>query len=510
MPPNDIPCAITIRKSKHSPLGVQSSQVLGSAGNNDNADGFPAQLSAATRALPAGAALHLSVRTNNGLIVANLDSLGALVDRAAIGFGKLKNVGAKSSVELDDALRALRASLDEHGNLLREVFAQRRGFPVLPSGSGALATNWLQSVPVAAYAAIQACFTQTNEFGIFTRRYGILGFPRMTLREIGAALEITGERVRQLQSEMIAVLREAILSADYAGKPFVFRAEFCEPLIALKRSLDASVTRLWRESELFALIAKNLAVPESEIRPLTELIIDLLGLETRELKDCQRKERLERIIGPAGDGYMSIVSDIVDKIDRLLAGEPLGFDCFQLAAQLNRSWPNLCTPETVADWVHLCPKVEILEDGRFICPFAWLQSLEDKAFLVLLEAGKPLHFEQIAEEISRRQIERCREASLTTLKIKLCADKSRFLPVARSGLWKLTIWEHVDTRMIVEIAIEILRAEQTPMHADRIIQYVAERRPDVARNSIAAMMGEDPRLTRTGPATWGLEVWGKA
>ena len=45
---------------------------------------------------------------------------------------------------------------------------------------------------------------------VLSRRFGLRGFPRSTLEEVGAEIGLTRERVRQIQVEGLARLRRAL------------------------------------------------------------------------------------------------------------------------------------------------------------------------------------------------------------------------------------------------------------------------------------------------------------
>jgi hypothetical protein len=462
------------------------------------------RLSNYTAALECGSALHLSARTINALNKSDLATVRQLVSAATVGIGKLPGLGAKSNTELREALAALPAALDAQGDLDHLAFARQREFPILPAQERPHGDEWLATMGPAVAKAAQATFEDPAEFEILARRYGMAGKPKMTLQAIADALSVTRQRIQQREARVISMLQAALLRDDYAEKPFCFAPWFCAPFRTTHRRLDDPVVRYWRESKLLTMIADSLQLAEDKVQPQLELFVDLLGWWRQ-----QPNQRVEAIYGRRDDAAFPRAVEVVALIDQVLGDEPLGLDSYQLAGRINRHFPNFCSPETVHELVQLCSTCEVLADGRFRCRFSWLRSGADKAFLVLLEAGKPIHFEQIAEEISRRQLDRGREAALYGIKSHLLEDK-RFEPVGRTGEWKLALWDHIDGRSIADIAHEILRVADRPLHADRIYDDISQRRPRVLRGSVPTLLSADDRFVRVAPATWALSVWDDA
>ena len=466
---------------------------------------LPALLSASTGSRQAGAALHFSVRTINALSEAGIATVAGLTTAAVAGLGKLKGIGAKSKLELAESLRCLPLALDVAGNLDQIVYARERGFPILPSNeSYANPSLWLESISSVAADAVQACFDdeEGEGYSIFVRRYGLNGHPKLTLQEIGDDLDLTRQRICQLQERVVAMLGSAMRLDDYADKPIVFRPDFCAPLRAIDQQLVNTSYRFWRESDLITVAAETLCVAESQVRPALELLADLLGLNQRMLKP----DRFEPLYARTDEAEIKRACGIVEAIDRELSAEPEGLDCYQVAALLNGKWPDLCTPGNVGEWVRLCPTAESAVDGRFRCKFSWLRNYGDKAFLVLLEAGNPLHFDALTEEINRRQLDRGREGTSYGVRAWLQTD-ARFQPVGRTGLWKLAAWDHIDGRSFVDIALEALREGDRPLHVDQLFDYLSQRRPKVRQASISTLLSNDGRFSRVAPSVWALTAW---
>lgn len=462
------------------------------------------RLSHETAALECGSALHLSARTINALNKSDLATLRQLVSAATTGIGKLPGLGAKSNRELRAALAALPSALDGHGKLDHVAFARQLNFPILPEPEHPQGDEWLATMGSAVAKAAQATFEDPSEFEIIARRYGMAGRPKMTLQAIADALSVTRQRIQQREARVLTMLQSALLRDDYSEKPFSFAPWFCAPFRTTHQRLDDPAVRFWRESKLLTMIADSLQLAEEKVRPHLELFVDLLGWWKQ-----QPNQRVEAIYGRREDSSYPQAVEVVALIDQILSDEPLGLDSYQLAGRINRHFPNFCSPETVQEVVQLCSTCEALLDGRFRCRFSWLRSGGDKAFLVLLDAGKPLHFEQIAEEISRRQLDRGREAAIYGIKAHLLEDK-RFEPVGRTGEWKLTSWDHIDGRSIADIAHEILRVADRPLHAEQIYDDISQRRPRVLRGSVPTLLSADDRFVRVAPATWALSVWDEA
>ena len=141
-------------------------------------------------------------------------------------------------------------------------------------------------------------------------------------------------------------------------------------------------------------------------------------------------------------------------------------------------------------------------DGRFglkewseISP----KRIRDKIYLVLKEAGRPLHFKEITQKIADAGLSR-RPVLARTVHNELIYDK-RFVLVGR-GIYALSEWGF-KPGVVAEVIEEILKKAGHPLKTKEIVEGVLKER-QVKRNTIIANLQNRKLFKRVGKATYGL------
>jgi len=127
------------------------------------------------------------------------------------------------------------------------------------------------------------------------------------------------------------------------------------------------------------------------------------------------------------------------------------------------------------------------------------KSIKDKAYLVLREQHKPLHFTQIAKYIQEFGVN---QKSVTTQAVhnELIKDK-RFVLIGR-GIYALAEWGY--THGTVADTIKDILKEESPLHKDEIIKRVLKRR-QVKPATIILNLQEKDQFERVAKATYRLK-----
>ena len=100
------------------------------------------------------------------------------------------------------------------------------------------------------------------------------------------------------------------------------------------------------------------------------------------------------------------------------------------------------------------------------------RSIKDKAFVVLLKEGKPLHFTEITNRINELGLGK-KKALRQTVHNELIKD-SRFILVGR-GLYALRDWGYRQGT-VREIVYSLLKEQNHPLHKDELIGLVLKER----------------------------------
>jgi hypothetical protein len=112
-----------------------------------------------------------------------------------------------------------------------------------------------------------------------------------------------------------------------------------------------------------------------------------------------------------------------------------------------------------------------------------------------------MHFTDIYAA-TRQVISRSRPLNPRVVAVQLAADP-RFIAMAHSGYWALSVWPDVDTRRITDIAVVLLTEAKRPLKVQTLSDIIAEQRP-IAPKSVTALLHNDARFKRVARRVWTL------
>ncbi len=291
---------------------------------------------------------------------------------------------------------------------------------------------------------------------VLSRRFGLEGSQRKTLEKIGEEFNLTRERIRQIESNGLAKIRENkeksfdkifaifqdylkkqgglkredILLSDLGGEDFQNQAYFIlfigDPFYRFKESSE--FYPFWTTEKTFYKKTKDVLKAltrafEKKKEPLTE----------SEFSQLSENEK--------SDVFNSIV-EIAKRIEK----GPLG-------------------DFGLTDWPEIKPR-----------------GVKDKAYLALRKSAKPLHFREIAELASQIKTEVCpqREVFPQTVHNELIRD-GRFVLVGR-GMYALKEWGY-EKGIVKDVIADILRKAGKPLTKEEILDRVLSQRL-VKKNTI--------------------------
>jgi hypothetical protein len=383
--------------------------------------------------------------------------------------------------------------------------------PLLIPGPDQPVPNLLPLVPVIA-EALGMAHDSTREFEILRRRYGFGGSAVYTLEEIGLYYGLTRERVRQLEERGKRRLADALRDAD-PGAPYRLSdsiyGEFNELGLLLREGPP-----LILESE----VARQLAIRYgATLRPgqrlALSLLMELWGAFPIRPANVGLKDSAGTVWDWGASPPLKRIARVVQTVRAHLEEVARPESLFHLSVVVNRSSKERIPPEDVRLSITLMEEVEEVAPDEFRWRFEHLRSLGDKAYAVLLDAGAPLHFTEIARNINQRMAAAGFPPAVTlhqSLGSQLSMD-DRFESVGRSGTWKLKDWDHVRTDSIVDLMREALAARQEPLTYDEIHAFVVQHRPEVPRQSIPSLVHLTPDVfVRRSGGLVELVGWGKS
>lgn len=284
-------------------------------------------------------------------------------------------------------------------------------------------------------------------------RFGLKNGVRATLQEIGDELELTRERVRQIETQTMKKVGSMVrdqakgFAADTAAHLVrvggVRRDDnFIDDLRAMFLKGDAGTKHL-AEKVRFVLLAAG---------------------EPRYVAETDHFHAYWTVNAAAEKKFFDFVKRVTEFFKK--AGAKKIID--------ERAHLALCKDMVTCHWLSIPKHVGTnvfgdvgLKEWAEIEP----KTVRDKAYLVLKKHTKPLHFEEIAKHIAKYRLA-AKPAHVQTVHNELIKD-SRFVLVGR-GIYGLE--EHGYERGTVREVIARLLKRQGPMDAKRVLALVNEQR----------------------------------
>lgn len=328
----------------------------------------------------------------------------------------------------------------------------------------------------------------TKEKDVIVQRFSLDNKPRRTLESIGQRFSVTRERIRQIEKIALGKLRRTVQTTRLGvvneladkivaenGGVLVETKLVSEILNAIKSkdTIDANIIRLalsinpaitkvektnvykpfWRLKELpVSLIENVINAGIKTLKKKADVMTDgKLIVQIRQLL----AEKIESFIDP-----MIISSLAVDRRVKQLGG------AFGLMS-----------------WRHINPR-----------------SIRDKAYIVLKNEKKPLHFVEIANKISESGFDK-KVVTVQAVHNELIRY-DQFVLVGR-GLYALKEFGY-EQGTVAEV-IEDLLKKNSPMTKQEIIEGVLAQR-HVKKGTISLNLQKNPQFVRIGRAVYKLDT----
>ncbi len=319
-----------------------------------------------------------------------------------------------------------------------------------------------------------------REKEILVGRWGLESGQTQTLEEIGKKLNLTRERVRQIEKEGLKKLSDSALPPSFAaGADLIFQI-IEEHGNAVREDLILEIVLSGRDS----------AVDEQGII----FILNLLPrfVEFKETSEYYKAWTTAAFDRPLFDKIAAAAEEILKKAGRPLTKQEL-LEALQVSLDPEEF---LALPaEAVASYLTISKKIDRNPFGEWGLVF-WPQirpkDVGDKAFLVLSHGKQPEHYVKITELINKNKFDD-RIAQKETVHNELIKD-NRFVLVGR-GIYALSSWGY-KPGVVADIIEEILKKTQKPLSRSEIISQVLEQRL-VKKNTIIVGLSNKQRFKKT-------------
>ncbi|MBI5038065.1 MAG: hypothetical protein HZC01_05185 [Candidatus Kerfeldbacteria bacterium] len=329
-----------------------------------------------------------------------------------------------------------------------------------------------------------------REDDVLRRRYGLSGKPHETLEEIGATYKVTRERVRQIENTAITKIRK---SKEFAG------------IITHIRSAVSSVLDqhggIMPENLLLQQLLQVVGETDVHRNNLLFIISELLDETFKLIKESAEFRQSWRTVHAPMHLLRDIINESLSIITRI--GKPLS--ATELLAEIKKSTvynqnQGQLTDEAIIAYVQVGQRISKnpfdeygISDWGSIVP----KRMNDKIYLVLKKAGKPMHFTEITKVINDTKFDN-RRAYPPTVHNELILN-DHYVLVGR-GIYALKEWGY-KPGVVAAVLQEILRDAGRPLSRDELVQLVLKQRM-VKKNTIHLALTDKSKFTKLPDGTY--------
>ncbi len=450
--------------------------------------------------------LHLDTTTHSALLKEKLLTIADLYNVQSSQLGNISGLHPDSLGTINDALVTLLCSISDEGNVNWFYYYGARQIDVLPTTS--TYSTSLESLVNNLPSILEEVFRREHDersWTIIQRRYG-LGQAKLTLEDIGNALSLTRERVRQLEAKAIKKLQNVFLLEHYSGKNYHIHPKLHTMVQTICSMIADTKYKLILETKILEYAYLNFGLNSKKIKAS---LFFLLSLDEVEQVDFNYLNAIP-VWGYIDATQRKGIENALKRLDKFLT-EETSFPHieFDILVHINKGLKKSeqVKLDQLPALINLCSTIETREDGSTWGKFAYLKGRMNQVERILAESGRIMSISDITREINYRLVPLGQhQATENNLLNQMCNDE-RFVSVGRSGKWGLKSWDHIDTKNILEHMEHFFITQNKPATVDEIYTYVSERR-SVSRNSITIYLVNEPNLfARMDRTTWGLAKW---
>lgn len=305
-----------------------------------------------------------------------------------------------------------------------------------------------------------------RERQILIKRYGLKGSEIKTLAAIGSEHNLTRERVRQIEKDLIRNLRRL-------GRSH-------ESLVSVKQMLMETINehgKVMAEETLLKSMGIKSETERNSIIFILHLIEEIESYLHENYKKCWSSVVFNK----------QLLQEFTKDAHFLLEkhGTPMDekefFEQFKSTEFFQKHESEL-SEKSILNFLDIAHKIEKNVFGQLGLTH-WKQIIPkdvgDKAYLVLKQHGKPEHYSVITELINKAKFDN-RLAYKETVHNELIKDP-RFILIGR-GIYALNEWGY-KSGVVADVISEILQEAGKPLSKDKIIEEVLKRR-QVKKNTI--------------------------
>ncbi len=321
---------------------------------------------------------------------------------------------------------------------------------------------------------------------ILINRYGLEGSEIKTLAAIGLEQNLTRERVRQIEKDLLKNLRKTGLQKQ----SFVSSKDFLMNIITEHGRIIAE------ESLLL-----HLNIKDQKERNSLIFILHLIEELDHFIHDNYKKSWVgvlfkEDLI----HNFTAESKRIIDSKNAPIPAEEF-LENFKLTEYYESNKADL-TDKIILNYLELTVEIEKNVFGHWGLSL-WKEvrpkDVGDKAYLVMKHHKKPEHYSVITEMINTSKFDQ-RKAYKETVHNELIKD-SRFILIGR-GIYALSEWGF-KSGVVADVIVEILKQSGQPMPKEKIVEEVLKRRM-VKNNTILVGLSNKKLFKKLGKNSYAL------
>jgi len=325
-----------------------------------------------------------------------------------------------------------------------------------------------------------------NQKKVISKRFGLFGNKKATLAKIGGEMDRTRERVRQIEASGLSELQ----------KPET------QTLIAdTQKKVGQAVSQLGGvvvESQIAPIVLKDSSDQTKEnINALMLLVTILPNIErTRKNQHFNRywfkQDYTKKEIDNVADAYEKMLKKLK---------KPVVFE--QLIKELDKNIISKFNSQALGQIFNI--KKALGKDKKNRAGLmSWYQvnpkSARDKAYLILKQVNKPLHYTEIAERIAQENFYSKHNPTAPTVHNEVILD-DRFVLIGR-GIYALKEWGY-SAGTVSDVITGLLKKTQKALGREEIIDQVIKQR-QVARNTVLANLNRKDSFKKVGKDKYQL------
>lgn len=319
---------------------------------------------------------------------------------------------------------------------------------------------------------------QDREKEIVIRRFGLKD-RKETLEQIGGFLDITRERVRQLEKAIIIRLK---IAAEDKKITSLAQAE----KIIIRNLIELG--RIARVDELTdkLLDRKSTAVEQSQVAFVAEI--------SSQLTTIDENDNYHYAVGILDYGDKKAIKKRVDNLLDLIkkSKKPLSLD--DLDAKLDYEHPS-----HIEALAKISKKLATLNGfwGLVRWPEVNPKNIKDKIYVILNQNKQPMHFSEINQAIKTSDFKR-KDVTKQAVHNELIKD-DRFVLIGR-GIYALSEWGYKQGT-VADVIADILKNSKEPLSRDEIVKQVLKRR-QVKETTVLLNLQSRSEFKRVAKATY--------